>query len=803
MRTRGSPLNWNDPCPCGSGEKYRKCCGQDGLQASAVRPEPPRADAPSPADAADALTAAEAGRLVAMVNAGRFADVENMARELLERHPNSGFAWKVLGVSLKTRGRDALHALKRAVTLLPDDAEARSNLGNALRDQGQLEEAAASYRRALELKSDYAGAHSNLGNVLLDLGRPDDAITSYRRALQIRPDYAETHNNLGIALRLQNRAAEAAASCRRALEIKPDYAAAHSSLGNALLDLGQLADAAASYRRALAQRPDFAEAHANLGNALRGLGQFDQAAAHYRRALEIQPDHASTLSNLGNILHDLGRLDEAVASYRRALDINPDYAQAHNNLANALRSLGRLDEAAASYRRALAIEPLYAEAYNNLGVALRDSGRLDEAAASYRRALEIKPDLAEALSNLAIVQRVQGRVEQAQASCRRALEIDPNAATATVFLAELHADEGQFSEAEALFKRAISIDPDSPQAWSGIARLRKMTEGDAAWLAEAQRIAGLPLPPRQEAYLRYAIGKYFDDVKAYDQAFLNVQRANELTKRYTVEHDRQQLTQAVDRMMRFYDRTWINQARIDANPSQRPVFIVGMPRSGTTLAEQILASHPKIAGAGELPFWNDAAAGYKSAALDRRTNSGAIAKLAEDYLRLLADLSPNALRVIDKMPGNFLFLGLIHAALPNARILHMCRNPIDTCLSIYFQHFEVTYSYANDLEDLAHYYTQYSRVMEHWRSVLPENAILDVPYEGLVEDQEAWSRKMLEFIGLPWDPICLEFHRTERAVITASKWQVRQKISKSSVGRWRHYEKFLGPLLRLTESDAS
>jgi tetratricopeptide (TPR) repeat protein len=632
-----------------------------------VLSEQPRSDALSPADAADALTAAEAGRLVAMINAGRFADVENMARELLERHPNSGLAWKVLGVSLKTRGRDALHALQRAVALLPDDAEARSNLGNALRDQGQLEEAAASYRRALELKPDYAGAHSNLGNVLLDLRRPDDAI----------------------------------------------------------------------------------------------------------------------------------------ASYRRALEIKPDYAQAHNNLANTLRSLGRLDEAAASYRRALALEPLYAEAYNNLGVALRDSGRLDEAAASYRRALEIKPDLAEALSNLAIVQRVQGRIAQAQASCRRALEIDPNAATATVFLAELHADEGQFAEAEALFKRAISIDPDSPQAWSGIARLRKMTADDAAWLAEAQRIAGLPLPPRQEAYLRYAIGKYFDDVKAYDQAFLSVQRANELTKRYTVAHDRQQLTQAVDRMMRFYDRTLINQARIDANPSQRPVFIIGMPRSGTTLAEQILASHPKIAGAGELPFWNDAAAGYKSAARDGGTSGGATAKLAEDYLRLLADLSPNALRVIDKMPANFLFLGLIHSALPNARILHMCRNPIDTCLSIYFQHFEIAYSYANDLEDLAHYYTEYSRVMEHWRSTLPENAILDVPYEGLVEDQEAWSRKMLEFIGLPWDPICLDFHRTERAVITASKWQVRQRISKSSVGRWRNYERFLGPLLRLTESAAS
>jgi len=783
----------NDPCPCGSGKKYKKCCGQDGLEASAVRTGQPRADT---------LTPAETGLLAGMIHAGRFVELESAARDLVDRHPNSGFAWKVLGVSLKTQGKDALHALQKAVTLLPDDAEARSNLGNALRDHGQLEEAAACYRRALEIKPDYAGAYNNLGNVLLDLGRPDDAVTSYRRALEIKPDYAEAYNNLGIVLRLQSRAAEAAASCRQALEFKPDYAAAHSSLGNALLDLGQLADAAASYRRALALSPDFAEAHSNLGNALRGLGEFDQAAAHYRRALEIQPEYAATHSNLGNVLQDLGRLDEAAASYRRALDIKPDYAQAHNNLANALRGLGRLDEAAASCRRALDIEPQYAEAHVNLGVVLRDSGRLVEAAASYRRALEIKPDLAEAHSNLGIVQRVQGRIAEAQASCRRALAINPNAASATVFLAELHADEGEFAEAEALFKRAISVDPDSPQAWAGIARLRKMTDGDAAWLAEAQRIAGLPLPPRPEAYLRYAIGKYFDDVKSYEQAFLNFQRANELTKRYGVKHDRQQLTQAVDRMTRFYDRAWINQARIDANPSQRPIFIVGMPRSGTTLAEQILASHPKVAGVGELPFWNDAAAAYKTTAPDGGTNGGMISKLAEDYLRLLAELAPDALRVIDKMPANFLFLGLIHAALPNARILHMRRNPIYTCLSIYFQHFEVAYSYASDLEDLAHYYTEYSRVMEHWRSTLPENAILDVSYEGLVEDQEAWSRKMLEFIGLPWDPICLEFHRTDRTVITASKWQVRQKISKSSVGRWRNYEKFVGPLLPLMESEA-
>ena len=224
-----------------------------------------------------------------------------------------------------------------------------------------------------------------------------------------------------------------------------------------------------------------------------------------------------------------------------------------------------------------------------------------------------------------------------------------------------------------------------------------------------------------------------------------------------------------------------------------------MPRSGTTLAEQILASHPAVFGAGELPYWNNASWAYESSRRDDGTSERTPGELGNDYLRLLEGLSTDALRVVDKMPGNFLHLGLIHAAFPHARIIHMRRNPIDTCLSIYFQNFTTGHSYANDLENLAHYFSEYRRVMEHWRSTLPANAILDLPYEELVEDQETWSRKMVQFIDLPWDPRCLEFHRTGRTVSTASLWQVRQQISKTSVARWRNYEKFVGPLLPLPQ----
>jgi len=224
-----------------------------------------------------------------------------------------------------------------------------------------------------------------------------------------------------------------------------------------------------------------------------------------------------------------------------------------------------------------------------------------------------------------------------------------------------------------------------------------------------------------------------------------------------------------------------------------------MPRSGTTLTEQILASHAAVFGAGELPFWNGAAVRYaavRGGAEDLTT----LRELGGEYLQLLETMSVNALRVIDKMPANFLYLGLIHAVLPNARILHLRRHPIDTCLSIYFQNFDAKHAYANDLDDLTHYYREYLRVMEHWRRILPAKTMLEVPYEGLVDDAEGWTRRMLEFIGLPWDPNCLEFHRNERTVDTSSKWQARQKINRTSVERWRHYEAHIGPLHSLVGS---
>ena len=716
----------NDPCLCGSGKKYKKCCAQHAVEA---RGSDTQDITRIPAAAAPDLTP-----LFALLAAGRNAELERDALGLLARHKDFGMLWKLLGAALFNQGKDALAALETAAKLLSRDPESQTNLGNVLRARGRLDEAVSCHRRAIALKPDYAEAHNNLGSALRDSKRPDQAVASYRQAISI----------------------------------KPDFAMAHMNLGDTLLALGRLDEAAWSYRRVLHFRPDSVEAHNNLGNALR----------------------------------DSGRLEEAAASYRCAVAIRPDYAKLHNNLGNALLDLGRIEEAVASYSRALELEPDFAKAHSNLGSAFRELAKLDEAEASYRRALAIRADSSEILTNLGVVQRLQGRADEAEASLRRALSIDPGATPTITSLAELYADRGQFAEAENLYKKAYAGHPESAQAWAGLAALRKMTSDDSAWIKEAQRIAQRPLRPRDEAHLRYAMGKFFDDVQDYEQAFVSYRRANEIAKAYSPPHDRQHLARTFEFTTRLYDREWLDRAKVTSNSSSRPIFIVGMPRSGTSLAEQILASHPAVFGAGELSFWKTASLQVGSAALESGFDGSVLAKLADEYLQLLTGLSLDASRVVDKMPANFAHLGMIHAALPNARFIHMRRNPIDTCLSIYFQNFHVAHSYANDLEDLAHYHHEYQLLMQHWRSILPPSAILEVPYEALVADQETWSRKMLDFVGLPWDPACIDFHQTNRRVSTFSKWQVRQKISKTSVERWRNYAPFVGPLMHLTDASA-
>ena len=455
----------NDPCICGSGKKYKHCCQEKPGGHSVVHPPQQKTETAAPKHSVKKeQIPAEYSQLTALFNAGRYAELESRASLLLERYPDFGNAWKMLGAALLMQGKNSLSALQKATELMPEDAEAHHNLGYTFMKLGRAGEAEASFRRVLQIRPDFIGAHINLGMILYELGRLDEAEASYRRVLQIKPDLTEAHYNLGILFKKQGRLNEAEASYRRVLEIKPDFAEVRNNLGFILKELGRMDEAEASYRWALEIKPDYLDAHYNLGNIFTELDRLGEAEASYRRALQIKPDFAEAYNNLGFILNKLGRLDEAETSYRRALEIKPDFAEAHSNLGFILKELGRLNEAEASYRRVLQIKPDFAEAYNNLGFILNKLGRLGEAEISYRRALEIKPDFAEAYSNLGFILKELGRLDEAEASYRRALQIEPDYVGGYYNLGLVFKEMGRLDEALKNFRLALKAKGDWKEA---------------------------------------------------------------------------------------------------------------------------------------------------------------------------------------------------------------------------------------------------------------------------------------------------------------------------------------------------
>jgi len=507
---------------------------------------------------------------------------------------------------------------------------------------------------------------------------------------------------------------------------------------------------------------------------------------------------AQDLFNRGNKCFANAAYADAMAFYEQALELDSSHAEAMNNLGSSLSLLNRLQEAEHCYRQAISLKPNYADPYGNLGTLLRTRSNLVGAEFFLRSALKLRPNFVEARINLGLTLAFLGRLRDARACFSKELKTAPRNTHALYGMGQLALLEGRFDAAETTFRQIIEIDPKMPGPWAALAGLRKMTAADASWYREAKTIAASGIHAIDEANLRFALGKYCDDTRDFDQAFENYRRANDLVKSSAGDYKREERVRLVDDLIRVYSKDAISKIKKGGSDSEKPIFVVGMPRSGTSLTEQIIASHPAAYGAGELTFWETLLIDEKSltkALPDEPTR----ARIAHSFLRILDSLSANALRVIDKAPVNSDLLGLIYCVFPNARVIYMQRDPIDTCLSCYFQQFLTGLNFTFDLSDLVHYSRQHQRLMAHWRAVLPQGVILDVPYEKLVDGQEAWSRKILEFIGLEWDDRCLEFYDNKRQVVSASAWQVRQKIYTDSVARWRNYEKFLGPLKALRQ----
>jgi len=511
-----------------------------------------------------------------------------------------------------------------------------------------------------------------------------------------------------------------------------------------------------------------------------------------------RPDRAKTqqLFHRGNKFFEQGAHAEAAALYEEAVELDASHAEAMNNLGLALSHLGRYEEAEQRFRHAIAVKPNFSDPYCNLGILLRQKSRLSDSEALLRRALKARPTDVDARINLGLTLVSLGRLRDARACFAKVLKATPSNVFALFGMGQIAMMEGRFEESEKTYRRIMELNPKMTNAWAALPLTRKMTQADGEWLKVAEEVAAGKIHPLEEANLRFAMGKYCDDVNDFTRAFQNFKRGNEILKTVADDYDRKERSRLVDELIRVYSREAISKIGAAGSSSVKPVFVVGMPRSGTSLAEQIIASHPGAHGAGELDFWNSAA--LKEAGMTQGTLSEtARPRVAEEYLRLLNDLSADASRVINKAPVNSDYLGLIYSVFPNARVIYMQRNPVDTCLSCYFQNFLTGTNFALDLSDLAHYYGEHRRIMVHWRSVLPPGFILDVPYEELVVEQETWSRKMIDFLGLEWDARCLEPHTNKRQVATASAWQVRQKMYKDSVARWRNYEKFIGPLRAL------
>jgi tetratricopeptide (TPR) repeat protein len=700
---------------------------------------------------------------------------------------------------------------RRAGTAAPTPSASTGQLMIAAeqnRQHGFLADAEELCRRVLAAEPANPEAEHMLGIIAHQSGKLAQAIEHVRRAIALAPDVALYHANLGEMCRLAGRLDEAIAAGRRAIALDPTNAGAHSNLGIALFEQDMFEDALALHDRAIALQADFVQAHSNRGNALQRLKRFAEAEPSYRRAIELQPAFLDPWNNLGTCLRHLKRPEEAETVYRKALELGPNNPDTLDNLALAVQDLGRLDEAAELMRRALVIEQRVGKFHVHHAMVLLDQHRITEAEAAAGRALALAPDNHEAVNLMGRVAFERGELDAALAHYRRALALKPDFADAWNNIANALNDLGRGREAQEAYAEALRLDPDAASFYVNLADAKTFSPGDVD-LANMEALAARHerLSNTDRLQLDFARGKAYADLRDYDRSFRHL-RAGNAAKRAAIAYDEGASLALFDRIEATFSPELIAAKSGGGEPSAMPIFVIGMPRSGTTLIEQILASHPLVYGAGELATFHETVldvCGPDGHTIDYpdfvpALNGAALRQLGDRYVASLRALASkhgraDAAYVTDKMPSNYYFAGLIHLALPNAAIIHTIRDPVDTCLSCFSKLFSAEQNHTYDLAELGRYYKRYAQLMAHWRSVLPARRILDVRYEDVVADLEGEARRIVAHCGLPWDARCLSFHKTDRPVRTASASQVRQPIYNSAVGRWRVYEQHLGPLL--------
>ncbi len=732
-------------------------------------------------------------------NQGKPEDALDFLTKAIEQNDENCWSWNAYGVMLSENNKKekAIDAFEKAIEIEPNYPDAYSNMGFTYWQLKNYDESEKACRKALELNPELLDGYINLGTALSGKGMHKEAIKEWEKALEIMPLNANALINIGNAQRNIGQIQDAKKTCEKALELSPNNPSALLNYANVLKDLGQLEDAEKFYRKAIGVSPKFVEAHNNLSIVLMSRFKYDDAAASARFSLAFSPDNASAYNNLATCLRETGDLKGAEEASRKALQLNPDSAEAKIELADILFLSDRLPEAETLISDALEKINDNPRIYMKLSAVLEKSNRIDDALEAAEKARDLSPEMPEIYHRLGMIYYMSNQIPEALKNMNKALELKPDFAVALGSKSEILQSHGDMEGALENALKALEINPNLAYIYYSLSKLKKFTSEDDHDLQRMISIAEDDVEKtgtHENISLHFALFKAYEDLKNYDKAFEHLKIGNDL-KRSTVVYDKSLEISSYKHVVQSFTSENLSKFEGKGSDTTSPIFIVGMPRSGTTLTEQIISSHPKVFGAGEL---------YILSALEKKLGSltpETARKWGETYEKGVRAIHPDAQkaeRITDKMPGNYARIGQIIATMPNAKIIHCRRNPIDTCLSCYKQLFARGQYWSYNLEEMAAHYKHYATTMEHWRNVAPDKFI-EIKYEDTVNNFEEQARMLIDYVGLEWDDACLTPHKTKRTILTASKGQVRKPIYKTSIEAWRRYEEQLADFAKAME----
>jgi len=640
---------------------------------------------------------------------------------------------------------------------------------------------------------------------LINEGHPEQAAKRCTLTLESYPNDVNLLGLLGVIYLKMNLPTQAEQTLRKTIELAPSFAKPHEDLGLLLINLGRQEEAVLLLQRATHLDPKSADAFFNLGKALAKIGRGKEADQAFEAAFELTPSR-KLLAEAGR-LHGEGKYDEAERVYRQILNTEPENVDALRMLAMLAATAGHLDDAERLLRRVTKLAPDYFTAHMDLGRILKEQDRFEDAIIALRAALEIEPNNAGSWFLLGATLAPAAMTYEAVEAYKKSLELRPDAPSVLLGLGHVLKTIGEQEQGIAAYKRCIELKPDNGETYWSLANLKTFRFSDEELAKMEERVqSGEVDHASSEVNFHFALGKAYEDRDQYERAWHWYETGNQ-KQRQLVSYDPVETEVTNDALIGVFNAEYLEQMAGQGCQDNSPIFIVGLPRSGSTLIEQILASHSMVEGTSELPYLSRVSGSLNKNRADginypqavRELSASHLQSLGEDYLQY-AQLhrTEGTPRFIDKMPNNFPNLGFLHLILPNAKIIDARRHPLDSCLGNYRQLYAKGQSFTYDQTDIGEYFLQYQRLMDHWHSVMP-GKILTLQYEENVVDLDTQVKRLLEFCDLPWEDACLRFYETDRPVRTPSSEQVRQPIYTGSINYWRNYEDRLEELIEVLE----